>query len=144
MKSIFFIVLVLLGFADSAPDSIALKLTSTAPGKGVIRLAVFDDADALAREEPVSGQVIELVKNKLPIQLKLSDLPEGDFAIAAYHDLNNDGKLNRNFFGVPSEPYAFSGVPASKWRAPEWEEVIVSGDRRKAELSLELKFWKEQ
>ncbi len=144
MKSILCTALVLIGLTSSAPDSVSLALTSTAPKKGVIRLAVFTDATSLALEEPASGQIIKLAEKDLPLQLDIHDLPEEEFAIAAYHDLHNDGKLNKNLFGVPSEPYAFSGIPTSKWRAPEWSEIVVSADERQAEISLDLKFWKEQ
>lgn len=36
------------------------------------------------------------------------DVPYGEYAIAVIHDLNGNGKLDTNFFGYPSEPFAFS------------------------------------
>ena len=32
----------------------------------------------------------------------------GNYAIAVFHDLNGNGKLDRNLIGLPSEPYGFS------------------------------------
>lgn len=32
----------------------------------------------------------------------------GTYAITAIHDLNNNGELDKNFLGVPTEPYGFS------------------------------------
>lgn len=35
-------------------------------------------------------------------------LPPGRYAIAAYHDLNGNGRLDKQTFGLPAEPYGFS------------------------------------
>lgn len=137
-----FYLISLLGMNNQA--ALDVELTTTAKRKGVIRLAVFDSASALKAEKPVSGQVLPLTKTAAPLERLLTNLPEGKFAIAAYHDLNNNGKLDRNAFGIPSEPYAFSGQPASKWRAPKWEEVAIDNNQNKAKLQLRLKYWKEQ
>jgi uncharacterized protein (DUF2141 family) len=49
------------------------------------------------------------------------NLPAGEYAISAYHDENNNGKLDKNMMGIPSEDYAasnnakgFMGPPAYK------------------------------
>lgn len=35
-------------------------------------------------------------------------LPPGTYAVSVFHDMDNNGKLNTNFAGVPNEPYGFS------------------------------------
>ena len=35
-------------------------------------------------------------------------VPPGSYAIAAYHDENGNGRLDRNGVGIPTEPYGFS------------------------------------
>ena len=39
----------------------------------------------------------------------LPDLPLDNYAIVAYHDLNDNGKLDHHFIGFPIEPIACSG-----------------------------------
>lgn len=41
--------------------------------------------------------------------ISFEDLQPGKYAVAAYHDINNNEKLDRNFVGIPKEPYGFSG-----------------------------------
>ena len=36
------------------------------------------------------------------------DLPDGRYAIAVYHDEDDDGELNKNVLTLPTEPYGFS------------------------------------
>jgi uncharacterized protein (DUF2141 family) len=41
-------------------------------------------------------------------QLVFTDLAEGQYAIKIMHDANNNGELDRNIMGIPSEGYGFS------------------------------------
>ncbi len=36
-------------------------------------------------------------------------VPKGEYALAAFHDVNANKKLDGGMFGIPKEPYAFSG-----------------------------------
>ena len=38
-------------------------------------------------------------------------LPYGEYALKLYHDENGNGKLDRNFIGIPKESYGFSNNP---------------------------------
>jgi MipA family protein len=39
---------------------------------------------------------------------RIPDLPPGDYALVVYHDENGNGRLDRNFIGIPREPLGFS------------------------------------
>ena len=56
------------------------------------------------------------------LRASLSDLPAGQYAVSCYHDLNGNGVLDKNWFGIPSEPYGFSNDARPSFRAPTWEE----------------------
>lgn len=42
------------------------------------------------------------------VELRLRNVKPGSYSIAVFHDTNGNGKLDRNFIGLPSEPYGFS------------------------------------
>ena len=42
------------------------------------------------------------------VELRIRNVKPGSYAIAVFHDRNGDGKLDRSFIGLPSEPYGFS------------------------------------
>jgi uncharacterized protein (DUF2141 family) len=42
------------------------------------------------------------------VELRVRNVKPGTYAIAVFHDTNGDGKLDRSFIGLPSEPYGFS------------------------------------
>lgn len=41
--------------------------------------------------------------------ITVDGLPTGDFAISLFQDLNQNTELDTGFFGIPKEPYGFSG-----------------------------------
>ena len=53
-------------------------------------------------------------------------VPPGRYAVQAYHDENNNGRLDRNFLGIPSEPYGFSNNARSATRAPTYDEAAFT------------------
>ena len=57
-----------------------------------------------------------------PMHYEFRAVAPGNYAIAAFHDANSDGKLNASF-GIPTEGFAFSRNPAMKMRAPRFNEA---------------------
>ena len=53
-------------------------------------------------------------------------LPPGEYAVAAYLDLNGNGKIDRNWLGLPAEPYALSGNPAFHFGPPRFDECKMA------------------
>lgn len=39
---------------------------------------------------------------------RITDLEGGEYALVVYHDENDNGRLDKNFIGIPSEPLGFS------------------------------------
>lgn len=50
------------------------------------------------------------------------DVPPGAWAVAAYQDLDGDGRLGRTPLGLPLEPYGFSGSAGRRAR-PEFAQA---------------------
>ncbi|HEV2566150.1 MAG TPA: DUF2141 domain-containing protein [Microvirga sp.] len=42
------------------------------------------------------------------VELRIQNVKPGSYAIAVFHDINGNGKLDRSFIGLPNEPYGFS------------------------------------
>ncbi|WP_230530359.1 DUF2141 domain-containing protein [Microvirga roseola] len=42
------------------------------------------------------------------VEFRVRNVKPGAYAIAVFHDVNCNRRLDRNFIGLPSEPYGFS------------------------------------
>ena len=53
------------------------------------------------------------------------NLPPGNYAIAAIHDENENQKLDRNFFHIPTEGFGFANNPHVVLTAPSFSSASV-------------------
>jgi uncharacterized protein (DUF2141 family) len=72
---------------------------------GAIYLNMFDSPQAWDSAKPTF--VLKMTAILGTSTLKV-DLAPGEYAFFAYHDVDNNGELKQNPFGMPTEPYAFS------------------------------------
>ena len=63
-------------------------------------------------------------------------------AILGFVDLNGNGEIDVNFFGVPVEPYAISNGFRGKWREPDFEDAAEPNTAK--ELVLDFMYWKNR
>jgi uncharacterized protein (DUF2141 family) len=73
------------------------------------------------------------------LQCEFTDLPAGTYAVSAAHDRNGNGKTDRNFVGLPTEPWAVSNNVRPTLRAPAFAEgafALAADEIRRIELVL--------
>jgi uncharacterized protein (DUF2141 family) len=52
-----------------------------------------------------------------------ADLPAGDYAIKAFHDIDGNGRMTTNPFGRPIEPFAFSNNAVGNMGPARWDSA---------------------
>lgn len=136
-----FVLLFALFILPPAPQPISVTVTSTSPAAGEVRLAVYASADDFEAEREITSVVRTCQDGNVELDLSLPHA--GTYVLAAFHDLNGNGKLDRNMLGIPTEPYGFSRPPASKWEAPKFADVASSFEGGQARAKVALKLWRE-
>ena len=67
------------------------------------------------------------------LRFVFADLEPGDYAVAAFHDADSDGKLNTNVLGLPTEGFGFSNGAVGFMGPPGFDDAAVTigtADRR--------------
>ena len=110
--------------AEPAGDTLTLTF-ETGATTGTVMISVFNSeatysggAPVAATALPASGPVVAVFEN----------LPAGDYAVKAFHDVNGDGEMNTNPFGMPVEPYAFSNNAVGNMGPAGWDRAKFSVD----------------
>ncbi|MBA4807207.1 DUF2141 domain-containing protein [Brevundimonas sp.] len=86
---------------------------------GRIMVALFDsEANYGGEGQPVRYAMVEAADAQKTVTFE--NLPDGDYAMRAFHDLDGDGKMNTNPFGMPIEPFAFSNNAAANMGPASW------------------------
>jgi len=112
--------------AQAPADDTALTLSfpDLKTRTGVIYIAVFDDPAAWASGK-AKRVAIASAADAAPTA-NLSGLAPGVYAARVFQDLDGDGKLDNNPFGLPVEPYGFSNGAQPNMGPPSFEDAAFT------------------
>jgi len=120
-----------------------LNISNIGHSYGTLWIGVYSTADSfLEKENALLFSVKDPKKYKEAIVI--NNLNYGDYAIALFHDLNNNGTLDVNWLGIPIEPYAFSKPLSSKWKIPSFWDVKINLYQSQKTINTKLNTWWEQ
>lgn len=105
-----------------AADCAQIEVRNVRPQQGTLMVAAYADA-ATFDKTPVAA--LALPVGEATLSFPLCGLTGEAVALTLFQDLNGNQKLDRNVFGVPSEPWGASGTPAPM-TAPTWETTHVA------------------
>ncbi|MDI6624625.1 MAG: DUF2141 domain-containing protein [Brevundimonas sp.] len=113
--------------AQSPSDSAVTLTFETGARTGAVMVALYDSEAGYAGDRPVGGRRLDVAAGEHTVTFE--GLPAGDYAAKAFHDVNGDGEMNTNPFGMPVEPYAFSNNAVGNMGPASWERArfAVSG-----------------
>ncbi|HEX6768724.1 MAG TPA: DUF2141 domain-containing protein [Candidatus Binatia bacterium] len=117
--------------------TLTVKITGLLSEKGQVKLAMFNSAESWLGDHPKYKTTIDV--NSQSVSWKLGDIPYGDYGIAVFHDENKNGKMDKNFLGIPQEAYGFSNNTRVVFGPPSWDKskFVVNGPT--TEVSIEVK-----
>ncbi len=104
----------------------------------MVHFILFNEAGGFPGDEKNS-----LFTDRIPVLNGVAawsvSLPAGKpYAVAAFYDTNGNGRLDKNIFGAPTEPYGFSGNLRPLFRAPTFREASFTFSPI-GEIRIELK-----
>ena len=113
--------------AQDAGHAVTLSFETGAP-TGRVMVALFDSETGYESNRPAASLMVEA--GEAPATAEFRDLPAGTYAVKAFHDVDGDGRMNLNPFGIPTEPFAFSNNAAGDMGPAPWAgaRFEVSGD----------------
>lgn len=53
------------------------------------------------------------------------EVEQEEIAIRLFQDLDGDGELDKNAFGMPTEPFGFSNDPVIRFGPPSTKEILI-------------------
>lgn len=103
---------------------LVLNIDKIAKTKGVMMIALYNSADGYNNNtNTFSGQKIAVTQNTLSVNF--GDVPAGDYAIKLYQDENENGEIDKNLIGIPTEGYGFSNNGGAMGQ-PDFKDATFS------------------
>jgi uncharacterized protein (DUF2141 family) len=125
MKNLFIIIgsMLLLSFFEiSAQKKLTVIVDGFKEVKGKMILGIYN-SDSTYMKKAYQGYAVDVTDTGLELTV---ELPEGEYAISLYHDVNENGKLDSGLYGIPVESYGFSNNAKGTRGAPGFEESKFS------------------
>ena len=119
----FFVTLFFLAIvAESrAQGKIIVTVTNLVNNNGVCKTCLFTNASSFAGKGPAFKCAELKIQNKKAVVI-FDAVPDGAYAIAVFHDENNNNKMDKNFIGIPKEGYGASKNKLPFASAPTFKE----------------------
>ncbi len=103
--------------------------------QGVVRCGLFTEKSWL--KAPLRAAVANIRAGSAVCVFK--SVPKGVYAISAFHDQNNNGKLDTNFIGLPTEDYCASRDARNSFGPPSFGDAKFNYAGGVARLSAHMK-----
>ena len=126
--------LLVTGMAGAA--DLTIQVDDVKSGAGSLMVALFNSEGSFLKA-PVKASATPAAPNLTMVVF--TDLPEGEYAFALYHDANANGKMDKNVFGIPTEDYAFSNNALGKMGPPSYASAKFALPAAGASLRVSLK-----
>lgn len=123
-----------LGSAAPAPrvapttQLVTVVVSSLASTTSVVKLNFYNAPEKFLKEGQMAIRMVVRPDGKNTLSIPV-ELTTGEWAVALSQDLNNNDKLDKNFLGIPTEPFAFSNNVKPRLSAPKFQECkfMVTG-----------------
>jgi outer membrane protein len=128
--------LVILGIGSPLRAAELTVCLDNPPATGTVAFALFDSANAFGDlRDP--AKVVKFPLDSREVY-RIEKVSPGEYALLVYYDENGNGRIDRNFMGIPKEPLGFSnryrprGPPSYSRSA----FVLAEGESRHFDVEL--------
>lgn len=124
--------------AHAQQYKLTVKVEGLENTKGNVSIGVYNNSDNF----PDVGKAFKDVDAKIDskdFSYTFNDLSEGTYAVAIFHDENQNIKMDKNFIGIPNEGYGFSNNVFGRFGPPDFDEASFMIDNDKT-ITITLKY----
>jgi len=116
-------------FLTFTPDvskaaDLAVKVIGLDNNDGTVHVALYNKPDHFPDRVGVLSDQQTTIGDRQAVTV-FRDLIPGQYAIAVYHDENNDDEFNQGFLGIPLESYGFSNGAKAFLGPPSFTESAI-------------------
>ena len=122
LSLLLFGILLLSNPAFSQASIVSITVNGISEVKGKLKVGLFaDEVNFKEKTNPVDSIIIEIKSQSESV--KIHNVSNGKYAIAAYHDENEDGVLNKRKLGIPEEGVGISNIDVFRKKPAKFKEA---------------------
>ncbi len=102
-----FLLLTVFFLPSGEKNNLVVKISDIKSMQGNLYVGLFKGPEQFMKfDSAYMGKMVEVKKPDETVTF--NDVPEGQYAIAVFQDMNLNGKLDQNELGIPKEGFGFS------------------------------------
>src|SRR5690242_13711085 len=125
--------------------TLTIKITDLRTHKGQLIFGVFRTADGFPTEsqKSVNWQIkpADSTDAGADTVTFTCQLPPGRYGASVLHDENKNGKMDKNFVGIPQEGYGVTNNPKPKTRGATFKESLFTLPPEGATLTISVQYF---
>ena len=106
-----------------AAATLTTEIGNIRNARGHIHLDVCPQANFLKENCPYSGEAAAHPGTTIVV---VPDVPPGRYAVQAFHDENDNHRVDRALFGIPKEGVGFSNDAPIGLGPPKWADAVFA------------------
>lgn len=118
-------------------DRLIVEVSGVHPGRGVVRATLWREEATFLKGHSFQHASSEATSES--VRMVFEGIPAGRYAVSAYQDENNNGRLDTGFMGKPKEPYGFSNEARGTFEPPSFQAAAIDVSNAETVTRFHLK-----
>lgn len=118
--------------------SVVVTIHGVRNAVGEVRVAICPEAEFTKPACPWHGHAPARAGD---VTVEILDVPPGVYAAEAFHDENGDRKVNRDFFGRPTEGIGFSNDAKMTFGPPSFADARFTLGTARVEIGFGVRYF---
>jgi uncharacterized protein (DUF2141 family) len=116
--------------ALATESTIRIEITDIRNANGDLSCSLFSSKEGYPEDHSKAYRNIHVKIDSNQATCEFKNITPGTYSAIALHDENKNGKIDKNFAGIPKEGYASSNNDRPRFSAPRFKEAsfIASSD----------------
>jgi uncharacterized protein (DUF2141 family) len=125
--------------APATAGTVRITATHVTSDAGSIIAWVYDSADNWLSDRWRTRKIVPVAGHRVDDSVTMEiDLPPGQYALSVFQDADDDGKLARNFIGLPKEPAGLSNNLRPRFGPPRFKDAVFTVGDQPVEQRIRL------
>ena len=125
---------------SSDNGNLAVKVKGFRNWKGQLAVSLFPSPDGFPDDAKKACRRLRQKIEGESVNVRMEEVPFGDYAIAVLHDEDMNGVLGRGFLGIPTEGAGASNNPPPRRGPPKYDEAQFTLKREELKLEITLHY----
>jgi uncharacterized protein (DUF2141 family) len=105
---------------EKEPFAITVHIYGMKADRGAVYVALYNSETSFLKNE-FKGKIVKVYDKKAIAIFK--NIEKGGYAISAFHDKNDNKKMDTNFIGIPKEPIGCSNNAIGFMGPPKYKKA---------------------